>query len=98
MNENFSSAIVSRNKENIKSEFTFIGIKESSVEKYEKVKDDLFASVKFVAEVISVKKDKDNNIIEGSPDKIKFVTDIWKFTKNIKNNSPNWYLAEIISQ
>tara|TARA_B100001063_G_scaffold61287_1_gene55510 strand:+ start:3857 stop:4477 length:621 start_codon:yes stop_codon:yes gene_type:complete len=98
MNENFSSAIKARNQENIKSEFTFIGIKESSVEKYEKVKDDLFVSVKFVAEVISVKKDKDNNIIEGSPDKIKFVTDIWKFTKNIKNNSPNWYLAEIISQ
>jgi len=98
MNENFSGAIKARNKENIKSEFTFIGIKESSVEKYEKVKDDLFASVKFVAEVISVKKDKDDNIIEGSPDKIKFVTDTWKFTKNIKNNSPNWYLAEIISR
>ena len=98
MNESFSGAIVARNKENIKSEFTFIGIKESSVEKYEKVKDDLFANVKFVAEVISVKKDKDNKIIEGSPDKIKFVTDIWKFTKNIKNKSPNWYLAEIISQ
>ena len=98
MNENFSVAIDERNKQNIKSEFTFIGIKESSVEKYEKVKDDLFASVKFVAEVISVKKDKDNNVIEGSPDKIKFVTDVWKFTKNIKNNSPNWYLAEIISQ
>ena len=58
----------------------------------------MYANVKFVAEVISVKKDKDNNIIEGSPDKIKFVTDVWKFTKNIKNNSPNWYLAEIISQ
>jgi predicted lipid-binding transport protein (Tim44 family) len=98
MNKNFSNAIDARNKENVKSEFTFIGIKESSVEKYEKVKDDLFASVKFVAEVISVKKDKDNNIIEGNPDKIKYVTDIWKFTKNIKNNSPNWYLAEIISQ
>ena len=97
MNDNFSSAIDARNKENIKSEFTFIGIKESSVERYEKIKDDLFANVKFVAEVISVKKDKDNNIIEGSADKIKFVTDIWKFTKNIKSNSPNWYLAEIIS-
>ena len=98
MNDNFSSAIDARNKENIKSEFTFIGIKESSVERYEKIKDDLFANVKFVAEVISVKKDKDNNIIEGSADKIKFVTDIWKFTKNIKSNSPSWYLAEIIIQ
>jgi len=98
MNSNFSGAIESRNKEQIKSEFTFIGMKESSVEKYEKTKDNLFATVKFVAEVISVKKDKDNKVIEGSPDKIKFVTDIWKFTKNIKDNSLNWYLAEIINQ
>ena len=98
MFSNFSDAIKSRNKEGIKSEFTFIGIKESSVEKYEKIKDNLFATVKFVAEVISVKKDKDNKIVEGNPDKIKFVTDSWKFTKNINQKSPNWYLSEIISK
>ena len=98
MNSNFSGAIEARNNDKIKSEFTFIGIKESSVEKYEKVKDDIFATVKFVAEVISVKKDKDDKIVEGNPDKIKFVTDVWKFTRNIKNKSPNWYLAEIISK
>ena len=97
MFSNFSEAIKSRNKDGLKSEFTFIGVKESSVEKYEKIKDNLFASVKFVAEVISVKKDKDNKIIEGNPDKIKFVTDIWKFTRNINQKNPNWYLSEIIS-
>tara|TARA_B110000211_G_scaffold230922_1_gene291457 strand:+ start:2324 stop:2923 length:600 start_codon:yes stop_codon:yes gene_type:complete len=97
MYNNFSGAIEVRSKEKIVSEFTFIGIKESSVEKYEKVKDDLFTTVKFIAEVISVKK-KENKIIEGNPDKIKFVTDVWKFTRNINNKSPNWYLAEIISK
>ena len=97
MNNNFSGAIEARNKEKITSEFTFIGFKESSVEKYEKVKDDLYATVKFVAEVISVKKDKDDKIIEGNFDKVKFVTDVWKFTRNINNKNPNWYLAEIIS-
>ena len=84
MNSNFSDAIEARNSEKIKSEFTFIGMKECSVEKYEKVNDVLFATVRFAAEVISVKKDKNDKIIEGNPDKIKFVTDIWKFTKNIK--------------
>ena len=98
MFSNFSDAIKSRNKDNIKSEFTFIGVKESSVEKYEKIKDNLYTTVKFVAEVISVKRDNENKIIEGNPDKIKFVTDSWKFTKNINNKSPNWYLSEIISQ
>ena len=98
MFSNFSEAIKSRNKEGIKSEFTFIGVKESSVEKYDKVKDNLFATVKFVAEVISVKKDKENKIIEGNPDKIKFVSDSWKFTRNIKQKDLNWYLSEIISK
>jgi len=98
MFSNFSDAIKSRNKEGIISEFTFIGVKESSVEKYEKVKDNLFATVKFVAEVISVKRDKENKIVEGNPDKIKFVTDSWKFTRNIKQRDPNWYLSEIISK
>ena len=98
MNSNFSDAIEARNSDKIKSEFTFIGMKESTVEKYEKVNDVLFATVRFVAEVISVKKDKNDKIIEGNPDKIKYVTDVWKFTKNIKKNSPNWYLSEIISQ
>ena len=98
MADNFDQAIQDRRKENIKSEFTFIGMKESNVEKYEKIKNELFASVKFVSEVISVKKDKDGKIIEGNPNKIKLVTDYWKFSKNILKQGPNWYLSEIISK
>ena len=41
MATNFEQAIQVRNKENIKSEFTFIGVKESNVEKYEKIKNEL---------------------------------------------------------
>ncbi len=98
MAANFEQAIQARVKENIKSEFTFIGIKESSVEKYEKIRNELFASVKFVSEVISVKKDKDDKIIEGNPNKIKHVVDYWKFSKNILKKGPNWYLSEIVSK
>ena len=54
-----------------------------------------FFTVKFVSEIISVKKDSNNKIIEGDPDKIKTVIDHWKFTKKISSSSPNWYLAEI---
>ncbi len=98
MADNFHQAIVERKKQNITSEFTFIGMKQSSVEKYEKIKNELFASVKFVSEVISVKKDKDGKIIDGNPDKIKLVTDYWKFSKNILKKGPNWYLSEIVTK
>ena len=96
--ENFAQAIDHRNRENIKSELTFIGFKESKVEKFEKIKDVFFSTVKIVCEIISVKKDKNEVIIEGDPDKIKTVTDHWKFSKNALSKNPNWYLAEIISK
>jgi len=98
MNSNFEEAISQREKNEIKSELTFIGLKESKLEKFEKVKKDFFATVKFVSEIISVKKDKDNKIIEGNPEKIKTVTDHWCFTKNIFSKNPNWYLSQIINK
>jgi predicted lipid-binding transport protein (Tim44 family) len=95
---NFEQAIDNRNKENIKSELTFIGVKNSNVEKFEKKNNELVATVKIVCEIISIKKDKNQTIIEGDPDKIKTVTDYWKFSKNILSKDPNWFLAEIISK
>jgi len=95
---NFEQVIEHRNKEKIKSELTFIGVKESSVEKFEKIKNEFVATVKIICEIISVKKDKDGNVIEGNPDRIKTVTDYWKFTKNSLSDNPNWFLAEIISK
>ena len=95
---NFEQAINQREKENIKSELTFIGVKESGVEKYEKIKDEYVATVKIISEIVSVKKDKNGTVIDGNPDKIKTVTDYWKFSKSVSSKNPNWFLAEIISK
>ena len=98
MSNNFYEAIEERNRLKISSDLTFIGVKQSNLEKYEKIKTNLYATVKFVSEIISVKKDVNNKIIEGNPDRIKTVTDHWKFTKSASSKSPNWYLTEIISK
>jgi len=95
---NFEQAINNRSKENITSELTFIGVKESNVEKFEKIKKNLVATVKIVCEIISVKKDKEGKVIEGNPDRIKMVTDYWNFTKDASSDNPNWFLSEIISK
>ena len=95
MQANFSSAIEERKSKKIKSELTFVGIKSSAIEKFDKTTEALFFTVKFVSEIISVKKDKDNKIVEGDPNKIKTVIDHWKFTRKISSVNPNWYLAEI---
>ncbi|MDC0513785.1 Tim44/TimA family putative adaptor protein [Pelagibacteraceae bacterium] len=96
--QNFAQAIDERNKEGIKSELTFIGIKESKLEKFEKVEDKFSATAKIVCEIVSVKRNKKNEIIEGDPDKIKTVIDHWKFSKSASSQNPNWFLSEIISK
>ena len=98
MATSFEEAIKTREKNNIQSELTFIGMKETQLEKYEKIKTEIYATVKFVCEIISVKKDKNDKIVEGNPNKIKTVTDHWKFSKNIFSKNPNWYLCEIINK
>ena len=92
--QNFSDAIDNRKKENIKSELTFIGVKSAKIKNFEK-KDNIYTfTVDFVSEIITCKKNKNNKVIEGDPDIIKTVNDIWKFSKNMWSNNPNWYLVE----
>ena len=92
--QSFSDEIDHRKKENLKSELTFVGVKSAEIKNFEK-KDNIYTfTVNFVSEIITCKKDKNNKVVEGSPDIIKTVNDIWKFSKNMWSSNPNWYLVE----
>ena len=92
--QNFSDEIDCRKKENLKSELTFVGVKSAEIKNFEKKDNNYTFTVNFVSEIITCKKDKNNNVIEGSPDIIKTVKDVWKFSKNMWSSNPNWYLVE----
>ena len=92
--QNFSDEIDYRKKENLKSELTFVGVKSAEIKNFEKKNNNYTFTVDFVSEIITCKKDKNNNIIEGNPDIIKTVKDVWKFSKNMWSGNPNWYLVE----
>ena len=92
--QNFSDEIDHRKKENLKSELTFVGVKSAEIKNFEK-KDNIYIfTVNFVSEIITCKKDKNNKVVEGNPDIIKKVNDVWKFSKNMWSSNPNWYLVE----
>ena len=92
--QNFSDEIDHRKKENLKSELTFVGVKSAEIKNFEKKNNIYIFTVNFVSEIITCKKDKNNKVIEGNPDIIKTVNDVWKFSKNMWSNNPNWYLVE----
>ena len=92
--QNFSDEIDHRKKENLKSELTFVTVKSAKIKNFEKKNNIYTFTVNFVSEIITCKKDKNNKVIEGNPDIIKTVNDVWKFSKNIWSSNPNWYLVE----
>ena len=90
----FSEVIDERKKKELNYETTFIGIKSSKILEFKKIENIYKVTVNFVSEIITCAKDKNNQIIEGNPDMIKTVNDVWKFSKNMWSQDPTWYLVE----
>ena len=94
MFDRFSEVIAEREKKQLKYETTFIGIKSSKILESKKIENIYKVTVNFVSEIITCVKDKNNKIIEGNPDTIKTVNDVWKFSKNMWSQDPTWYLVD----
>ena len=90
----FSQVIDERKKKELIYETTFIGLKSSKILEFKKIENIYKITVNFVSEIITCVKDKNNKLIEGNPDTIKTVNDVWKFSKNMWSQSPTWYLVE----
>ena len=94
MYERFADVIDERKTKKLKYETTFIGLKSSKILEFKKIENIYKVSVNFVSEIITCVRDKNNQIVEGNPDTIKTVNDIWKFSKNMWSQDPTWYLVE----
>ena len=94
MYSQFAEVIDERAGKKIINETTFIGLKSSKIIEFKKIENIYKVTVNFVSEIITCVKDKDNKIIEGNPDDIKTVNDVWKFSKNMWSQDPTWYLVE----
>ena len=94
----FSEIIDERKKKQHKYETTFIGLKSSKILEFKKIENIYKVTVSFVSEIITCVKNKNNQIIEGNPDTIKTVNDVWKFSKNMWSQDPTWYLVETLNK
>ena len=89
----FSEVSDERKNKQLKYETTFIGLKSAKVLEFKKIENIYKVTVNFVSEIITCAKDKNNQVIEGSPDIIKTVNDVWRFSKNMWSQDPTWYLV-----
>ncbi|MEE8334008.1 MAG: Tim44/TimA family putative adaptor protein [Alphaproteobacteria bacterium] len=92
--DRFSGAVTEREKTEDVLETTLIGIKNANIIEARVDGRTAFVTVKFASEQVNVTRDKDGAVVDGDPNHIAQVVDIWTFAHNTRARDPNWTLVE----
>jgi predicted lipid-binding transport protein (Tim44 family) len=94
--DGFNRAISEREARGEQVDQSFVGIEKADIVESELKSGIASITVRFVSELISATRDKAGAIINGDPQRIKEVTDIWTFSRDISTakarGNPNWRL------
>ena len=91
--EGFARAIDEREVRGETVQSTLVGIDKADIIESEIKDKQAYITVKFVSELISVTRDSDGEVVEGDPKKVREVTDIWTFCRDLTSRNPNWKLV-----
>jgi predicted lipid-binding transport protein (Tim44 family) len=91
--EGFEAAIRERENKGETVETRFVAIDKSDIAGVELRGRTAQITVRFVSQLISVTRDKSGNVIEGNPERVTDVTDVWTFARDLSSRDPNWKLV-----
>lgn len=93
--ESFATVVDDRTDKGLSVDATFVGVRELKILDawIDPATSEAEIKMKFVAELTSVVKDADGQIVEGDPNVIKRQKDVWTFARKIGSNDPNWELV-----
>lgn len=91
--DGFDAAIGEREQRGEAAETRFVSIDRADIIAAEMRGKSAQITVRFVSQLISATRDRSGNVIEGNPDKVTEVTDVWTFARDISSRDPNWKLA-----
>jgi predicted lipid-binding transport protein (Tim44 family) len=90
--DGFNGAIADRERRGEQIDQSFVGIKSADLVEAELKAGTGQVTVKFVSELISATRDRAGVVISGDPKRIREVTDIWTFAREVASRDPNWKL------
>jgi predicted lipid-binding transport protein (Tim44 family) len=91
--ESFETVIKDREKHEQKTETRFVSIDKAELVSAEARDRAAQLTVRFVSQMISVTRDKTGAIVDGNPDKVADITDVWTFARDTSSRDPNWKLV-----
>ena len=91
--DGFETAIKDRESRGEKAETRFVAIDKADITGADVKGKTAQVTVRFVSQLVSVTRDRDGNVIDGNPDKVTDVTDVWTFARDLSSRDPNWKLV-----
>jgi predicted lipid-binding transport protein (Tim44 family) len=91
--DGFEAAIKDRESRGETVESRFVSIDGADLVAAEARGKTAQVTVRFQSQLVSVTRDKAGNVIDGNPDKVTDVTDVWTFARDMSSRDPNWKLV-----
>lgn len=91
--EGFERAIVDREQRGEKAETTFVSIDRADIVGVEVRNRVAQVTLRFLSKLITVTRNAQDAVIDGSPDTVVDVTDVWTFARTLGSRDPNWQLV-----
>ena len=91
--DGFVSAISERESRSEKIQSSFVGIDKADIVSAEMKGGEAHVTLRIVSELISATRDGAGTVIDGDPETVAEVKDVWTFARDTRSRDPNWKLV-----
>jgi len=91
--DGFSAAIGERETRGEKVQSSFVGVEKAEIVSAEMKGADAHLTVRIVSQLISATVDRSGTVIDGDPETVAEVKDVWTFARDTRSRDPNWKLV-----
>ncbi|TCT44671.1 Tim44/TimA family putative adaptor protein [Martelella mediterranea] len=96
--EGFNAAMSERESKGETVKASFVGIEKADFTEAEVEKNEARITLRIVSQMISATYSKDGELVDGDPDEIAEVRDLWTFARDMRARDPNWKLIATASE
>ncbi|MCA0015317.1 Tim44/TimA family putative adaptor protein [Mesorhizobium sp. B292B1B] len=91
--DGFVAAIGEREARSEKIQSSFVGIDKADIVSAEMKGGEAHVTLRIISELISATRDKAGTVIDGDPETVAEVKDVWTFARDTRSRDPNWKLV-----
>lgn len=89
----FRAAVSARESAGRRTDLKFVGVEQAKIVSSRVDDGEAIAAVEFLSNQVRATYDRDGALVEGDPNRIDLVKDLWTFSRPVSSSDPNWTLV-----